>query len=426
MLEAIRFKDCQSLSDCILPFTKRLNVIVAANNTGKSVLYKVLKLAGRADYYTREERKDLIRRGAAEAQITFKFDDGAYALMKVMPSKTAYAFLENDKSKIAWYLEPPSEMINHLGLLVSNTEAFIANIVDMDQGLLLVNPRLQSNYELIKMITTCEFLDELREKVDSLLAEFKEKSMRTADSVNFVERQLAQLEYYDVESMEKKYRIAEMAKDWLFNCCTIFEGTALVERVTAKCRDFEGLLKAVSVMECMGMLLYLLPKCGVGKKYFWESELEALLSAENLLGSVKRVTLRRPLPVCCETMLTVEELLAEIKLLLDKVQVWEYSDKDSLFNVLELLERTAGYFSAVSVGKEPASVLLADALFWAESLLRAVKSFSVAVAAARMDKANAAVWETKFIESGESIRCPIWGEVIFDGKSCLVKEVSGG
>ena len=94
MLEAVRFKNCQSLGDCVLSFTGKLNVIVAENNTGKSVLYKVLKLAGRADYYTREERKDLIRRGASAAQITFKFDDGSYAVMQITPGKTVYASLK--------------------------------------------------------------------------------------------------------------------------------------------------------------------------------------------------------------------------------------------------------------------------------------------------------------------------------------------
>lgn len=399
MLEAIRLKDCQSLGDCVLSFTSRLNVIVAGNNTGKSVLYKVLKLAGRADYYTREERKDLIRRGAASAQVTFKFDDGTYALMQVRSDKAVYAFLESAKANIAWYLEPPDDMVSRLGLLVSNTEAFIANIVDMDQGLLLVNPRLRSNYELVKMIATCESLDELRDKIDSLLSEFREKSIRTADSISFVEKQLSQLEYYDVGRLEQKHRAASLARDWLFNSCTIFENISLVRRVGDGYCDFDNMLRVVDTLEVFKQVHALTRKCGLEKRYFPELELKALLAGEALLASVRKMKVRKQIDGGCEALLGVLETLMAVR---------AFSRKAG---------RPRDRFTDVAV---------ADVSGWLESLLRAVKSFTLATEAAGRHQASAAVWEEKFIGSGKTVECPVWGEVIFDGKSCSVKEVSGG
>ena len=426
MLEAVRFKNCQSLGDCVLSFTGKLNVIVAENNTGKSVLYKVLKLAGRADYYTREERKDLIRRGASAAQITFKFDDGSYAVMQITPGKTVYAFLENAKSALSWFLEPPERMVNHLGLLVNNTEAFIANIVDMDQGLLLVNPRLKSNYELVKMIATCESLDELREKVDNLLAEFREKSMRAADSVNFVERQLSQLEYYDVESLERKYRIVVLAGEWLFNCCTVFENAVKAGSVASRYKDFNSLLKVTDVLDWLGTLVYFMAKWGVVPRYFWELESKALTVSENLQECLGRITTRCPLPEGCETLCAVEELLLSVIPIAGKAAVRQHKDWGKVLSVLESLESITGCFNLLAAGKEPVSILLADALAEAELLLGDVKSLCTAISATERDKASVDAWEERFVASGEVVKCPVWGEVVFDGKACSVKEVAGG
>ena len=89
--------------------------------------------------------------------------------MKIFKDKTVYSWVEDLEHGVSWWLEPPVELLDRLGLLVSPTESFIANIIDTDQGLLLVDPRLASNYELVKLIATCEDLDLIREIVEPFI-----------------------------------------------------------------------------------------------------------------------------------------------------------------------------------------------------------------------------------------------------------------
>ena len=62
MIEWIRLQNCQSWQDCIIHLASdRINIIKADNNIGKSVLFRILKLAGDPTYYDKEERNSLIR-----------------------------------------------------------------------------------------------------------------------------------------------------------------------------------------------------------------------------------------------------------------------------------------------------------------------------------------------------------------------------
>ena len=84
MIVQVQMINCQSWKNSTFDLaTDRINVIIADNGTGKSVFFKMLKITTNPNYFSRAERKDLIRRHEECATILFKFDDGSIAATKV-------------------------------------------------------------------------------------------------------------------------------------------------------------------------------------------------------------------------------------------------------------------------------------------------------------------------------------------------------
>ena len=84
MLEAVRFINCQSFEDVTLKFaTDKVNILIADNSTGKSILFKMLKVTANPDYFTVKQRNLLIRRGADSASMICAFSDGSIGITSI-------------------------------------------------------------------------------------------------------------------------------------------------------------------------------------------------------------------------------------------------------------------------------------------------------------------------------------------------------
>lgn len=91
MIVQVQMINCQSWKNSTFDLaTDRINVIIADNGTGKSVFFKMLKITTNPNYFSRAERKDLIRRHEECATILFKFDDGSIAATKVFQTYWSY------------------------------------------------------------------------------------------------------------------------------------------------------------------------------------------------------------------------------------------------------------------------------------------------------------------------------------------------
>lgn len=377
MISAIRLWNCQSWEDCVIHLaTDRINIIQADNNVGKSVLFRLLKLAGDANYYDKSERESLIRWGAPWAKVLFQFTDGARAVMQIEKSKVLYAFLPTKDSEMEVTLEPPIEMVRHLGLLANSMEHFIANIIDMEQPLLLVNPKLSSNYDLVKMIATDENLELLEERLNIAIPEFKEKVLRSVDKEVFLGQQLALTDFQDVESLE--YLLKETK--------IMDEALEMLSRVQLQEKVIE---QGLNVVEETGKLLALVEFLGCLEKIHveWVGDpvsmggLEALRCLERIRFSVSKVVVQG------QQVKTIWLDFSEaFKRAVAKVKVAEKQVSEKQVTVLLLLEEIA---------KQAERVRVVD-----EKELRNL--------------------EKQFQESGHLVVCPVWGEVMWDGKNCVV------
>lgn len=387
MIKFVRMQNCQSFVDVVYPLAiDRLNVIVAENDTGKSILYKVLKLAGCADYYSKADRCDLIRRGSEYAQVMFQFTDDSMAAMRIQRDGVMYCWMAKTGDPFSWQLEPPTEMIDRLGLLVSSSEAFIANIVDMDQGLLLVDSRLSSNYELVKLLATCEDLDLVMERVDPLIKEYRDIVIRENDSLNMIEGQLSEMAYVDIEKLKEQANAVEAAIQVGEICCSLTERLgALPERGRGKI-DFDD---AIALLESLGSCIDLAEVLGV-------------------LVEVPKEIDTRPF--------TVLEILELTKERLEKIHYSRELVVPSLVDSLSSLTRIRDCVNSIECNDtELVQESLVDNLECITSIASKIKGVQ---SATTFDNTIREL-EQLFSESGQTVDCPLFGKVVFDGKECV-------
>ena len=101
----------------------------------------------------------------------FSFSDGVIAAVRVLASRVIYFYKAAGESIFYAYESAPDSLLEHLGLLVDKREGFIANIMDSDHDLLLVDSKERSNHNALRMITENAQLSGLQELLDRKAAE---------------------------------------------------------------------------------------------------------------------------------------------------------------------------------------------------------------------------------------------------------------
>ena len=249
MLLEARFINCQSMRDLTMHFaTDKLNVIVADNSVGKSVLFKMLKVtANPKTLATIEERKQLIRYGEQCACFICAFDDGSLGATLVYPNKVIYKYKSDGATEFISYENPPAEFIRQLGLLVDEKTGYIANLIDTDQDLLFVNNNLGSNHSLIKMIAESSTLTEVQDKLSNLDSQFGQMMITVNQKVIDLQIQLGQYNYSDVNRLESDLNYAEIMLEVLPEIDRCYKSIEIIEKAK-DVKDLDSLIEACSIL----------------------------------------------------------------------------------------------------------------------------------------------------------------------------------
>lgn len=262
MLKAIRMINCQSwLDETIELATDRINLFIADNSEGKSVFFKMLKVTVCKDYYNRKIQETFIRDGKNFACIMYLFDDGSVASVKIFHNKTVYYYAEDGKTFVQSD-SPFPEVIFKLGVLVDQTTSFIANIIDMDSPLLLVDSNNKQNYNLVKLLTNHEGLNELEEKINLLIKQFGDNLSDLGFKLTDYNSLLNKYTYYDIDSMEKSVNQAEKVYD-LF--CKLVDLIDICEKTERNIQEDPGYDKMISIIDTLLKLKELYTICNTIK-----------------------------------------------------------------------------------------------------------------------------------------------------------------
>lgn len=412
MIKAIKLVNCQSLENVTyLLATDRLNVIKADNDTGKSVLFKMLKLVGCPKYYTRAERRDLIRRGAQFAAIMFEFTDDTLGMMRVYSDTVVYYFTEGPGAEVVAYSEPPTELLDHVGLLSDVSGDFVANLIDSDQSLLLVDPKVRYNVDLIHMMTSDENLDLLTERVHDLLPRFKNYLSNAYCTADTLEAQLNSIDYVDIKGLEQQFEVSSAAFNVMYALFDVGDALTSFDGFAKSVKDFDGLLILENLLEG-------LENVGMGKlRTVFEPVPSELV---DVLESLETINWFR-IPQKPTMKFSDLELLENLEFLLNKIPdgLPKYrSESESLVTVLEKLEcvdldKLHCTQANLNLDSDVEVLELLEKIYDELELVTSGKCL-----VAKLSK-EVAQLKQLFLESGKNVECPLYGKVVFDGEKCL-------
>lgn len=385
MINQIRLVGCQSWEDTTIQLSQdRINVIQAPNNTGKSVLFKILKISVAPKIYTARKRKKLIRNGCGEARAYFAFTDGCVAATVIQQTRVIYLFKENDSQTWESFVEPPKRMIDELGLLVNAKGTFIANIIDTDQNLLLVDSDAASTTEFIDMLCNNATLDDYREKIETANSWALENITPVEWELEKVNRELQNLDYVDIEHMQHDIDCIVVCKDKLYQMIELLSCINKLKGVLEYARDYNQLLRVEETLEKLERLQ--LSTCVVPKFD------EATLNLCSVLESIESLEL--------DTLKPISE-----------------PPSVELLKTLEVIESIQ--LSDLSSVTEPPNVNLVDNLGIAEELACCVKKYNKALQEQEVTLKAVTELEEEFRNSGTVHKCEVYGEVVFNGKECI-------
>ena len=210
-LRTLRLENFQSWRDATVEFSDGLNAISAtgcSNNTGKSVIFKALKLTCDPDYFSRQEKKQLIRHGYDFARITYMFSDGSYAKVTLTRAKVLYDCSFGSSEGV-----PPLPLLDNLSVILSPTNKYMVNIIDSIQSTLLVNSDEKGNYGLMTALTEHKELKELLELFKSKEVEYTRHSIKVGGRADRLERQMNSIEVSDIPKLETELETLELCED---------------------------------------------------------------------------------------------------------------------------------------------------------------------------------------------------------------------
>ena len=230
ILEGMRLVNFQSWKDEVANFTNGLNVIIAENETGKSVIFKALELTTVPNKIDSEKREDYIRGDCAYACIYYMFNDNCVYKVMFDTKNTKYFKVEDIRNPKFEFVGAtlPDDLRDRLSVVFRGDT--VGNIIDSQKDMFLVNSDSVVDCSVIDMLVSHEGLENLIDVVsnerlpyardilrrikskksgyEELIECHKYKDVMTEESnLNFCKKAITALEYlYDIKDKLESVR----------------------------------------------------------------------------------------------------------------------------------------------------------------------------------------------------------------------------
>lgn len=227
-IKQIRLKNFQSWKDLTINLSDGFNVIRSDDNSaGKSVVMKAIKVTLCPNIFSNSERKKLIRDFTEYAEALFLYSDGTITMTRVLPNSTLHYY--HDKN--GWRQQqglPFPETVEKIGGIVDYNTNLIANLLDSDQPLLLINSNDKTNHSLIELITHHEELNKIIPIFKEKYSSFNDKRVEFNFVVKQLEKQVESAQYVNIDKMQKDIDKADVLIDFLddiINCYKLVDNS---------------------------------------------------------------------------------------------------------------------------------------------------------------------------------------------------------
>lgn len=392
LLKQVIIVNFQSIRRVQYDFSEGLNVIIAENGTGKSILNKIIDLMVNYYKYNKEKRNEFIRFGELKSDVYFSSDSESY-WVEIYRDKINYYKFENGYYKYESNALP-NGLMNLLSLLVCN-DGFVGNLITSKQSKLLVDSTDKVNTQTIGLITSDENAELVIDTCESRLKEIGSE-LRTKVAVkSSLEKELSKIQVVDYTSAENSvnrvYSVIDFA-DNLVACYEQLNRTQNVGKLNSK------LKKVIDLSFELESVLYSLDRVtGVRRINVNKNDLLVLSQLEDLYKQVEDVSyktsfLSKSKPITFnDNLLGLMSRLEIMKSNLDKVQYKKSVNKVNL----EAIKSLEDMYSGVN---------------------KLIYSLEVNN---RLIEENRRLKEELDSYGGEEYDCPIYGTIKFVNEECI-------
>ena len=359
MLRQVKIKNFQSIRDLQYDFIDGLNVIVAENGTGKSILNKIITFLVNYNKYTADKRKQFIRFGCAKSDIFFSSDDDSY-WVEIFSNNINYYRRVNGKYEFESN-DLPQGLISMLSLLVSSN-GFIGNLITSEQSKLLVDSEDKVNTEIMSLVVSDENAELVISTCEERLKEINSE-IRTKVAVrDSLERELSKIEVVNYQHIEDSVNRVFTSIDFLETLVTASE---VLDRVNSVGHVSNVMEEAIDMLALLEHSIETLEKVHlVDEVSFDEEELSVLSELvtvndkiTNILYKKSMVTEVKPTKVT-EGLLGLMTKLEKIQFSLNEISyidlpgVERIESLSRLEEIFETVDRLSDLMNVTSELKE--------------------------------------------------------------------------
>lgn len=359
MLRQVKIKNFQSIRDLQYDFIDGLNVIVAENGTGKSILNKIITFLVNYNKYTANKRKQFIRFGCAKSDIFFSSDDDSY-WVEIFSNNINYYRRVNGKYEFESN-DLPQGLISMLSLLVSSN-GFIGNLITSEQSKLLVDSEDKINTEIMSLVVSDENAELVISTCEERLKEINSE-IRTKVAVrDSLERELSKIEVVNYQHIEDSVNRVFTSIDFLETLVTASE---ILDRVNSVGHVSNVMEEAIDMLALLEHSIETLEKVHlVDEVSFDEEELSVLSELvtvndkiTNILYKKSMVTEVKPTKVT-EGLLGLMTKLEKIQFSLNEISyidlpgVERIESLSRLEEIFETVDRLSDLMNVTSELKE--------------------------------------------------------------------------
>lgn len=204
-LLSVRLVNIQSWKDTTVNFTTGLNILKAPNQTGKSVLFKVLHFI--MNPRSVKNRRDLIRFSEPYARVFLTFSDGLLYIVQFTDTAIAYYEFQQgyDKPKVVSTTGPTESLITHLGCALRGD--ILSNVIEMDEVKFLINSTSRENADLIDLVTVYPPLEELIQNLEeNIIPQNKKLLSDVTIETNLIKREMDSCGYEETYTLQQEIK----------------------------------------------------------------------------------------------------------------------------------------------------------------------------------------------------------------------------
>lgn len=248
MLRQIRIRNFQSIEDITYNFTEGLNVITGPNNTGKSIINKIIEVMVGFKSLKSYDVEQYITFGKPKSDLFISDELNTY-WVEIYPKKINYYKLE-DQRFIFVGNELPIGLINALSLLICEGN-FVGNLITSNHSKLLVDSSAEINNQILSLIARDDHAENILEECEERMTKINSNLRILRTNRASLEREISSIAVEDTSYREECLKRVFGLTDFVEELVGLQEITDKVNPSGKLVNRLDGVLELCSNLEML-------------------------------------------------------------------------------------------------------------------------------------------------------------------------------